>query len=70
MFNRSLGDAMRARDESAGLPVVDVTREEFVARAVASGMTESAAEFQANLAEAFGSRVRIGDEMLRIRAAG
>ena len=47
--------------------VEEVTKEEFVAAAVASGMSEKDAEFQAKISKGLGSHTKIGKRILGVK---
>jgi hypothetical protein len=57
------------REQASKAKRRDVTRTEFIAAAMADGMTPAKAKQQAKLAKALGSAVLIGGGLLTIRKA-
>jgi hypothetical protein len=55
------------RSQGFNAPSEDVTREEFLRRAVASGMTPDRSAFHADITEAMGSRCLIGGVKVGIK---
>lgn len=49
------------------LPIVEVTKEEFIKLMMDSGKLEEEAKFQARIAIAIGSACMIGDTMVKIK---
>lgn len=67
MFSR-LPDLHRRVRKGAGLPKVEVPRKEFLELLSKAGVDRNEARLQANLSIAFGSSVRIGDRLVKIKA--
>jgi hypothetical protein len=49
---------------------VEVTKEEFIQRMMATGVTKEKAESHATISKLMGSSVMIGEEMVSIKADG
>jgi hypothetical protein len=61
---------IKAREEANRLPRKTVSRQTFIRKAMAAGMTQRDAEMQARVNVGLGRcATRIGDEMLTVRAA-
>lgn len=70
MIHPNVQDYFNFKEEAAKLPYVEVTREEFIARLVASGESQEKAERTATIAQGLGSHIRIKNEMVGICSSG